>query len=63
MTFIQSNGWTDRFNIKTKMAAFYMMTGQLLQYTILQLQIVRSGLHLVTYLVVGNFCDKSTKTT
>ena len=28
-----------------------------------QLQIVRSDLHLVTYLDVGNFCDKSTKIT
>ena len=27
------------------------------------IQIVRSGLHLVTYLDVGNFCDKSTETT
>ena len=32
------------------------------QYAILQLRIVRSGLHLVTYLDVGNFCDKSTET-
>ena len=28
------------------------------QYAISQLRIVRSGLHLVTYLDVGNFCDK-----
>ena len=27
------------------------------QYAISQLQIVRSGFHLVTYLDVGNFCD------
>ena len=33
------------------------------QYAISQLPIVRSGLHLVTYLDVGNFCDKSTETT
>ena len=33
------------------------------QYPISQLRIVRSGLHLVTYLDVGNFCDKSTETT
>ena len=33
------------------------------KYTISQLQIVHSGLHLVDYLDVGNFCDKSTKTT
>ena len=33
------------------------------QYAISQLRIVRSGLHLVTYLNVGNFCDKSTETT
>ena len=33
------------------------------QYAISQLRIVRSGLHLVTYLDVGNFCDKSTETT
>ena len=32
-------------------------------YAISQLRIVRSGLHLVTYLGVGNFCNKSTKTT
>ena len=35
----------------------------MLQYAISQLRIVRSGLHLVTYLDVGNFCDKSTETT
>ena len=28
------------------------------EYAISQLRIVRSGLHLVTYLDVGNFCDK-----
>ena len=28
------------------------------EYAISQLRIVRSGLHLVTYLNVGNFCDK-----
>ena len=33
------------------------------QYAILQWQIVCSGLHLVTYLDVGNFCDRSTETT
>ena len=33
------------------------------QYAISQLRIVRSDLHLVTYLDVGNFCDKSTETT
>ena len=33
------------------------------QYAISQLRIVRSGLHLVTYLYVGNFSDKSTETT
>ena len=33
------------------------------QYAISQLQIVRSGLHLVTYLDVGNFCDKRTEKT
>ena len=33
------------------------------QCGISQLRIVRSGLHLVTYLDVGNFCDKSTETT
>ena len=31
------------------------------QYAISQLRIVRSGLHLVTYLNVGNFCDKRTE--
>ena len=34
-----------------------------LEYAISQLRIVRSGLHLVTYLDVGNFCDKRTKKT
>ena len=33
------------------------------EYAISQLRIVRSGLHLVTYLDVGNFCDKSTEKT
>ena len=33
------------------------------EYAISQLRIVRSDLHLVTYLDVGNFCDKSTETT
>ena len=33
------------------------------QYAISQLRIVHSDLHLVTYLDVGNFCDKSTDTT
>ena len=33
------------------------------QYAISQLGIVRSGLHLVTYLNVGNFCDKRTEKT
>ena len=32
------------------------------QYAISQLPNVHSGLHLVTYLDVGNFCDKSTET-
>ena len=36
-------------------------SNQLNEYAISQLRIVRSGLHLVTYLDVGNFCDKSTK--
>ena len=43
----------------------YYVTGihlLLLQYAISQLRIVHSGLHLVTYLDVGNFCDKSTET-
>ena len=34
-----------------------------MKYAISQLRIVRSGLHLVTYLDVVNFCDKSTETT
>ena len=33
------------------------------EYAISQLQIVRSGLHLVTYLDVGNFWDKRTEKT
>ena len=33
------------------------------EYAISQLRIVRSGLHLVTYLDVGYFCSKSTETT
>ena len=37
-------------------------TGNEFQYAISQLRIVRSGLHLVTYLDVGNFCDKRTET-
>ena len=36
---------------------------RILQYVISQLRIVRSGLHLVTYLDVGNFCDKRTEKT
>ena len=35
----------------------------MVQYALSQLRIVRSGLHLVTYLAVGIFCDKSTETT
>ena len=35
----------------------------MLEYAVSQLWIVRSGLHLVTYLDVGNFCNKSTETT
>ena len=31
------------------------------EYAISQLRIVRPGLHLVTYLDVGNFCDKRTE--
>ena len=34
-----------------------------MQYDISQLQIVRSGLHLVTYLDVGKIGDKSTEIT
>ena len=34
-----------------------------MKYAILQLRIVRSDLHLVAYLDVGNFCDKSTEKT
>ena len=33
------------------------------QYAISQLRFVRSGLHLVTYLDVGNFCNKRTEKT
>ena len=33
------------------------------QYAISQLRIVCSGLQLVAYLDVGNFCDKRTETT
>ena len=33
------------------------------QYAMSQLRIVRSDLHLVTYLDVGNFCDKRTEKT
>ena len=39
------------------------MLSKCYEYTISQLRIVRSGLHLVNYLDVGNFCDKSTETT
>ena len=48
----QTNGWMDKM----------MDINEMVQYAILQLRIVRSGLHLVTYLDVGNFCDKSTET-
>ena len=34
-----------------------------MEYAISQLRIVRSGSHLVTYLDVGNFCDKRTEKT
>ena len=34
-----------------------------IQYAISQLRFVHSGLHLVTYLDVGNFSDKSTERT
>ena len=40
-----------------KMTSFYK------EYAISQLRIVRSGLHLVTYLDVGNFRDKRTENT
>ena len=33
------------------------------QYAISQLQITCSGLHLATYLNVGNFCDQSREMT
>ena len=34
-----------------------------MKYAISQLRIVRSGFHLVTYIDVGNFCDKRTEKT
>ena len=45
------------------MLTIFMQQLLRLEYAISQLRIVRSGLHLVTYLDVGNFCDKSTETT
>ena len=39
----------------------YMPFYFILQYAISQLRIVRSGLHLVTYLDVGNFATKAQK--
>ena len=41
----------------------YYKIKQYSQYGISQLLIVRSGLHLVTYLNVGNFCDKRAEKT
>ena len=32
-----------------------------IKYAISQLRIVHSGLHLVTYLDLGNFCEKTTE--
>ena len=40
-----------------------MVVEQWLEYATSQLRIVRSGLHLVTNLDVGNFCDKRTEKT
>ena len=49
-----SKGQSDNTNNATKSSIKQ-------QYAISQLRFVRSGLHLVTYLDVGNFCDKRTK--
>ena len=46
--------WRERININ--------FNSYQLQYAISQLRIVRSGLHLVNYLDVGNFCNKSADT-
>ena len=50
---------------KTKFATvkWYNLGLQIIQYAISQIQVVHSVLHLVTYLDVGNFWDKSTETT
>ena len=47
----------------TSGTSFCCQGNNVLEYAISQLLIVRSGLHLVTYLDVGNFRDKSTETT
>ena len=49
--------------IPLKIKCYSILQKRLSQYAISQLRIVRSGLHLVTYLNVGNFCDKRTDKT
>ena len=41
---------------------WYILNTYWMENAILQLQIVRSSLHIVTYPDVGNFCDKSIET-
>ena len=63
---IGNNSCKNRSSVtKLKLDLFYVITNlyTTFQYAISQLRIVRSGLYLVTYLDVGNFCNKSTETT
>ena len=55
-------GWM-LLNVMLSGIQLYSDKTQTCQYAISQLRIIHSGLHLVTYLDVGNFCDKSTETT
>ena len=50
-------------NLQTLYNKIKACTDCLIQYGISQLLIVRSGLYLVTYLNVGNFCDKRAEKT
>ena len=65
---LHSNFWYLHINslLEWRFYYFHMFrnpVNQFMQYAISQLRIVRSGLHLVTYLDVGNFWDKSTERT
>ena len=49
------------FEVGFYLAWQFLTAPQICQYAISQLRIVLSGLYLVTYLDVGNFCDKAQK--